>query len=612
MEANLQKRAKGKYKSLKNLTSPEKRKWRKTQKQRYEATRIHLGNQVERWTELKEKLGLKNDTEVARYLLDRVDSAYSPCKTPNIGLMTSTPVSSMSASSEDALPATTPFLSGETSSADQLNLSFDYTDVGDYIIPHDTPGSIDRDSDPDWDSGEEDADSSDMSVDLNVSHPEQPADLDLDTILSFAETDQSEDEDVDDGTGSEACAEDTLFITYKESLLQLLKDCRPKSCVRESCQSPPQDVTKFVGTAVGVKWICAHGHVSKIWHSQPKLKGNNAGDIAVSAAVILSGNNYAKIKMMFRFMNLGMCHSALHSYSQRTYTFPAIEAHWKQLQTELLLARKGKTVVIAGDGRNDSPGHCAQYCTYSVMDYETCDILDIQVVDKREADLKSTNMEKIAFLRALETLEKSDVKVEEVVTDAHPQIKSYLKGLEGTTHSFDVWHGAKNIGKKLSEAAKKARNRPLMPWISDITRHFWYCSQHADGSADTFFANWRGILHHVVGDHEWALGDGVSPACFQHGPLPASQKDLEPDSPAHAALREIVLDMNLIRNIKYYTKFRHTSALENFQSHVLVYAAKRFAYGPPSYKARNLLAGIDYQHHKGRRQAERDGEPVFT
>lgn len=60
------------------------------------------------------------------------------------------------------------------------------------------------------------------------------------------------------------------------------------------------------------------------------------------------------------------------------------------------------------------------------MDYETCDILDIQVVDKREADLKSTNMEKIAFLRALETLEKSDVKVEEVVTDAHPQIKSYL------------------------------------------------------------------------------------------------------------------------------------------------------------------------------------------
>ncbi|PIK47803.1 putative deoxynucleoside triphosphate triphosphohydrolase SAMHD1-like [Apostichopus japonicus] len=34
MEANLEKRAKGKYKRLKKLTSPEKRKWRKTQKRR--------------------------------------------------------------------------------------------------------------------------------------------------------------------------------------------------------------------------------------------------------------------------------------------------------------------------------------------------------------------------------------------------------------------------------------------------------------------------------------------------------------------------------------------------------------------------------------------------
>ncbi|XP_071843617.1 uncharacterized protein [Apostichopus japonicus] len=248
--------------------------------------------------------------------------------------------------------------------------------------------------------------------------------------------------------------------------------------------------------------------------------------------------------MMFRFMNMGMCHLALYNYCQRTYTFPAIELHWKQLHTELLLVRKGKSVIISGDGRNDSPGHCAQYCTYTVMDYNTGDILDVQVVDKREAEFKSTNMEKIAFPRSLEALSNSDVKVEEVVTDAHPQIKAYFS-LEDTSHSFDVWHGAKNIGKKLSEA------------------------------------NWRGILHHVVGQHEWALGNGVSPACCQHGALQdgSREKEIEPDSPAHIALTDIVLDMNLIRNIPYYTQFRQTSALENFQSHVLVYAAKRFAYG---------------------------------
>ena len=93
--------------------------------------------------------------------------------------------------------------------------------------------------------------------------------------------------------------------------------------------------------------------MAKTWRSQPKLKGNNAGDIAVSAALILSGNNYAKIRMMFRFMNMGMCHLALHSYSQRTYTFPAIEEHWRQLQAELLLSRKGKEVVISGKWQHE-------------------------------------------------------------------------------------------------------------------------------------------------------------------------------------------------------------------------------------------------------------------
>ncbi|XP_071817032.1 deoxynucleoside triphosphate triphosphohydrolase SAMHD1-like isoform X3 [Apostichopus japonicus] len=35
---------------------------------------IHIGNQVERWTELKEELELENETEVAEFLLDRADS----------------------------------------------------------------------------------------------------------------------------------------------------------------------------------------------------------------------------------------------------------------------------------------------------------------------------------------------------------------------------------------------------------------------------------------------------------------------------------------------------------------------------------------------------------
>ncbi|XP_074513327.1 general transcription factor II-I repeat domain-containing protein 2-like [Sebastes fasciatus] len=39
-----------------------------------------------------------------------------------------------------------------------------------------------------------------------------------------------------------------------------------------------------------------------------------------------------------------------------------------------------------------------------------------------------------------------------------------------------------------------------------------------------------------------------------------------------------------------------TSDVESFQNHVLMYAAKRFAFSPPVYGARTLLAALDYNH----------------
>lgn len=60
------------------------------------------------------------------------------------------------------------------------------------------------------------------------------------------------------------------------------------------------------------------------------------------------------------------------------------------------------------------------------MDYETQDILDIRIVDKREVDLKSVNMEKHAFVTMLEHLKSEGLVVKEVITDAHSQIAAFM------------------------------------------------------------------------------------------------------------------------------------------------------------------------------------------
>ena len=88
--------------------------------------------------------------------------------------------------------------------------------------------------------------------------------------------------------------------------------------------------------------------------------------------------------------------------------------------------RAGKDVLLSGDGRNDLPGHSAQYCTYSLADMNDHAILQMNIVDVREAAGKSNNMERIAFERGMDTLLTSTMSIKEVVTDGHLEIGALM------------------------------------------------------------------------------------------------------------------------------------------------------------------------------------------
>jgi len=79
-----------------------------------------------------------------------------------------------------------------------------------------------------------------------------------------------------------------------------------------------------------------------------------------------------------------------------------------------------------------------------------------------------------------------------------------------------------------------------------------------------FFVNvfqgiWFGLLHHVTDEHEWILSysdNGIN-AC-QHGPLTEERTKgwLKKDSPAHIALRHVVMDKRRLNQIHYYLNCR--------------------------------------------------------
>ena len=75
-----------------------------------------------------------------------------------------------------------------------------------------------------------------------------------------------------------------------------------------------------------------------------------------------------------------------------------------------------------GNGQCDSPGFTAKNLCYFLMEMTIGYIIDLEVLDKREVELKSVNMDKKALENILQRI-KTVLNVVEVVTDASASIK---------------------------------------------------------------------------------------------------------------------------------------------------------------------------------------------
>ena len=108
---------------------------------------------------------------------------------------------------------------------------------------------------------------------------------------------------------------------------------------------------------------------------------------------------------------------------------------------------KNKDIILSGDGRCDSPGMSAKYCTYSLMDINTGYILHSETVDKREVALQSPNMEKEAFVRSLQSLQ-THISCTEIITDASTSIRKEMDKpipFKGITVYADVYSQLQSI-----------------------------------------------------------------------------------------------------------------------------------------------------------------------
>ena len=216
-------------------------------------------------------------------------------------------------------------------------------------------------------------------------------------------------------------------IASASMIMDVLTELHGSVCKRAGCGKQLEYKQRYLGTCLVVNWGCSSGHFAGRWASQPTCVNLRAANLLLASAIALSGNSYTKIGFLLKIMNLKYISKNLFNQYQSLLTAPTVAAYWNGMKDELWQEWEGKKVILSADGRNDSPGHSAQYCTYSFADMESKHILGMNIVDVREVEgRKSPNMERLGFERGLDQLLKSKMVLSELVTDSHLEISAVM------------------------------------------------------------------------------------------------------------------------------------------------------------------------------------------
>lgn len=392
--------------------------------------------------------------------------------------------------------------------------------------------------------------------------------------------------------------DDTKFIVFKKELFELFKRCPECGAVVNKKHQSTQ------GTQLFVTLTCINDHKT-FWKSQPMLEGMAAGNLLMSSSILLSGSSYNKVASLADILKLKFFSEKTFYNIQDKYLFPVINEFWEQEQQSVFADLNNKDLWLSGDGRCDSPGHNAKYGTYTMIDQETDKIVEFQIVQVSEVN-SSNAMEREGFKRCMDNIGDKGGKITVVATDRHVGIRSDMKrNYPDVEHQFDVWHLSKSITKKLNEKAKKKDCGELSPWIKSISNHLWWCAETCGGDPELLREKWISIVHHTANIHSWDTAD-LYHECA-HPPIPRevarTKRWLRPGSPAHEALKEVIFDKNLLKDIKQLSLCCHTGNLEVYHSVQTKYVPKRQHFSYKGMVARTQLSALDHNANTGRQQA---------
>ena len=136
----------------------------------------------------------------------------------------------------------------------------------------------------------------------------------------------------------------------------------------------------LIGSYLRIKQLCSSCGQKYVWDSQPMIRKIPAGNIRLSAAILYAGAMPTKVIRVLTFLKCETISVETYFRHQRDYLQPTVSCVYSLKQTELLSSLGDQHLVLAGDGRADSPGHSAKFGTYSILEMSCNKIIDFKLV----------------------------------------------------------------------------------------------------------------------------------------------------------------------------------------------------------------------------------------
>ena len=202
---------------------------------------------------------------------------------------------------------------------------------------------------------------------------------------------------------------------------------------------------------------------------------------------------------------------------------------------------------MLGDGRFDSPGKAAKYCTYTCQSPSTKKIVATNTI-QTDKGKGSSPLEMGAFQNCLQDLDSVGFVVNTVATDRNKQVAKWIRTERPEiVHKYDPWHFSKNIKSKLRPLAKRKACKIIQEWIKPIGNHLFWCAENCGEDPEKLKQMWKSLLHHICNKHKFTKTYPKYPACLH-------KRSAKKKSAKQNGLKSIVLLTMLLKR-SFWTIF---------------------------------------------------------